>query len=247
MCGPWGDTGAVVRVLAVADEVDEALAADPRRAGDVDLIVACGDLPFDYLRALMNDLDRPLVFVPGNHDVAVRGYRTSRAGLILRAGLPATPPWPPGAVNADGRVVDVAGLRIAGLGGCPRYTEGPNQYGQREQARRAARLARKAGWRRARNGRRVDLLLTHAPPRGVGDGDDPPHHGFDCLPRLTRRLRVPLLLHGHVHPYGDRPVDLAVGDTVVRNVVGRHVFDVPLTEQAAQARRLPSDATRGSR
>lgn len=211
-----------VRALVVSDEVDEGLAADPRRGTDgAQLILSCGDLPFDYLRALMDALDVPLVLVPGNHDPELGGYRIARSGLHLRAGLPAVPPSPPGAVNADGRVVEIAGLRIAGLGGCVRYREGPNQYTQRQQARRAARLARKA--RR----RPVDVLLTHAPPRGVGDGDDPPHVGFDCLHRLVERLAVPLLLHGHVHPYGQDAADRSLGGTLVRNVVGRHVFDLP--------------------
>src|SRR5258708_13712025 len=67
----------------------------------------------------MNALDVPLVFVPGNHDPDVSGYRLSRAGLTLRAGLPARPPWPDGAVNADARVVDLAGRRLPGLGGGP--------------------------------------------------------------------------------------------------------------------------------
>jgi hypothetical protein len=35
-----------------------------------------------------------------------------------------------------------------------------------------------------------------------------------------------LLLHGHVHPYGQETPDLTLDGTVVRNVVGRHVFDV---------------------
>lgn len=220
----------MVRVLAVSDEVDESLSVDTRPARGAQLILACGDLPFDYLRYLMDALELPLVFVPGNHDPEVSGYRISRAGLVLRAGLPANVPWPPGAVNADGRVVDVAGLRIAGLGGSPRYREGPNQYSQRQQARRAAALARRATWRRLRDGRRVDVLLTHAPPRGVGDGDDLPHQGFDCLHRLVARLQVPLLLHGHVHPYGSETPDRSLGKTLVRNVVGRHVFDVPVAE-----------------
>ena len=94
-------------------------------ARKADLILACGDLPFDYLGSLMNALDVPLVFVPGNHDPDLSGYRMSRAGLTLRAGIPVRPPWPDGAVNADGRVIDVAGLRIAGLGGCLRYSAGP--------------------------------------------------------------------------------------------------------------------------
>jgi hypothetical protein len=220
----------MVRVLAVSDEVDESLSVDIGPVRGAELTLACGDLPFDYLAYLMDALDVPLVFVPGNHDPDISGYRTSRAGLPLRAGLPARPPWPPGAVNADGRVVDVGGLRIAGLGGCLRYREGPNQYTEREQTRRARALARRARWRRWRDGREVDVLLTHAPPRDVGDRDDPPHRGFACLHPLVAALRPRLLLHGHVHPFGEQVVDRSLGATVVRNVVGRRMFDVPPTE-----------------
>ena len=142
----------MVRVLAVSDVVDEALWADVSPLRSAELIVGCGDLPFEYLGRLMNALDVPLVFVPGNHDPDVSGYRESRGGLWLRAGLPARPPWPDGAVNADGRIVDVAGLRIAGLGGCRRYSDGPNQYTDGQQRRRAARLAARARLHRLRHG-----------------------------------------------------------------------------------------------
>ena len=134
----------MVRVLAVSDVVEEGLWADIGPVRGAGLILGCGDLPFEYLGYLMNALDAPLVFVPGNHDPDLSGYHVSRAGLTLRAGLPARPPWPDGAVSADGRVVDVAGLRIAGLGGCRRYRPGPNQYSDRQQARRARRLAARA-------------------------------------------------------------------------------------------------------
>jgi hypothetical protein len=216
----------MVRVLAVADEVDEGLSADLGRARGAELILACGDLPFDYLAYLMNGLDVPLVFVPGNHDPELSGFRTSRAGLTLHAGLPEAAPWPAGAINADVRVVDVLGLRIAGLGGSLRYSDGPNQYTQREFARRAWRLRMRAWWRR-RDGHGVDVLLTHAPPRGVGDAEDPPHRGFDALHGVVARLRPPLLLHGHIHPYGEPTPDRVLDGTTVRNVVGRHFFDIP--------------------
>jgi hypothetical protein len=215
-----------VRVLALSDEVDEALAADPGAARTAELILACGDLPFDYLDRLMNLLDIPLVFVPGNHDRDVSGFRSARNGLTLRAGLPARPPWPDGAVCADGRVVDVAGLRVAGLGGCRRYGDGPNQYTDRQQARRALRLRGAARWRRLRDGRGIDVLLTHAPPRGVGDGDDPPHRGFTALHGLVRALTPVVLLHGHVHPYGARVRPGLLGDTTVYNVTGWHLLDI---------------------
>lgn len=222
----------MVRVLAVSDEVDEGLYADVSTVWGAELVLACGDLPFDYLEYLLNALEVPLVFVPGNHDPDVSGYRTSRAGLPVQAGLPSEPPWPAGAVNADGRVVDVLGLRIAGLGGSLRYREGPNQYTERGQARRARALARRAGWRHWRDRRGVDVLLTHSPPRGVGDADDPPHRGFQCYHPLVARLRPPLLLHGHIHRYGQDASDRSLEGTVVRNVVGRHLFDVPRTEVA---------------
>jgi predicted phosphodiesterase len=216
----------VVLVLAVSDEVDDALLADLHAVRQAQLIVACGDLPFDYLAQLMNALNVPLVFVPGNHDPDISGYRTSRAGLPLRAGLPARLPWPDGAISAEQRVVDAAGLRLAGLGGCRRYSAGPNQYTEWQQARRAHALAGRAWWRRARDGRGVDVLLTHAPPEGVGDGADPPHRGFRALHRLIHRLQPAVLLHGHVHPHGAAAGEHRLGRTVVHNVVGRHLIEI---------------------
>ncbi len=217
-----------MRVLAVSDEVDEALWHDVAPVRGVELILACGDLPFDYLGHLADALDVPVVFVVGNHDPDVAGYRQHRNGLVLRAGLPAEPPWPPGATNADGRIVDVAGVRVAGLGGSVRYGEGPNQYTQRQQRRRAARLLAAARWRQRRDGRAVDVVLTHAPPSRADRAAtaDPAHAGFDALARLVDRLQPPLLLHGHVHPYGGAQRDHRYGNTIVRNVVGRHVFAI---------------------
>jgi hypothetical protein len=192
----------MVRVLAVSDEIDDALVADPTAVRGAQLILACGDLPFEYLGSLVNALDVPLVFVPGNHDPDVSGYRSSRAGLTLKAGLPARPPWPDGAINADGRITDVAGLRLAGLGGSLRYSDGPNQYTDPQQTRRARALRGRAWWHRKRDG------------RGVGG-----------LRGLVAALQPAALLHGHVHPYG-APVRLGrLGRTAVFNVTGWHLLE----------------------
>ena len=135
----------MVRVLAVADEVSDALWGARAAALAPDLVLAAGDLPWDYLEFLASVTDRPVVFVPGNHDPAVVDARAHRSGQFLRAGMPCEPPRPAGCRNADGTVLDAAGLRIAGLGGCVRYRPGPNQYSQREFHRRAARLLRRVG------------------------------------------------------------------------------------------------------
>jgi predicted phosphodiesterase len=212
----------VPRLLTVSDEVVEYLWTDrvAERFADVDLVLAAGDLPFDYLDFLMSALDRPLVFVPGNHDADLSGY-SDRGGLWLRSGFPARYPGPAGAENADGRIVEAAGLRIAGLGGSIRYNNGPNQWTERQQTRRAGRLARSA------RHRPVDVLLTHSPPRSVGDREDPPHRGFECLHTLVARLRPKVLVHGHIHPHGQPVPDREMGETRVLNTVGYRILDLP--------------------
>jgi predicted phosphodiesterase len=212
----------VPKLLTVSDEIVEALWTErvAERFGSVDLVLAAGDLPFDYLEFLASALDRPLVFVPGNHDADLSAY-SRRRGLWLAAGFPARYPGPGGAVNADGHVVEVAGLRIAGLGGSIRYNDGPNQWTERQQSRRAARLVRAA------RGRPVDVLLTHSPPLGVGDRDDPPHRGFACLHTVVTRLNPTVLVHGHIHPYGQPVPDRSMGETRVLNTVGYRILELP--------------------
>jgi Icc-related predicted phosphoesterase len=136
------------------------------------------------------------------------------------------PPGPRGCINVDGRVEDARGIRVAGLGGSVRYRPGPHQYTQVEMSRRARRLVRGARRRRRRDGRGVDVLITHAPPKGLGDEDDRAHEGFEAFHRLVRDLRPRLLLHGHIHPYGIERPDRQIGDTRVVNVVPYRVLDM---------------------
>jgi Icc-related predicted phosphoesterase len=124
----------------------------------------------------------------------------------------------------DGRVVDVAGLRVAGLGGSRRYRPGPNQYTERQQARRARRLVARARRKRPRGP--VDLVITHAPPAGVGDDRaDPVHQGFEAFRYLISALQPGLFVHGHVAPAGGS-IEHRVGPTRVVNVFDHQVLDL---------------------
>lgn len=237
-----------MRVLAVSDEVDPRLETPLARRLHPDLLVAAGDLETSYLEYLTDFFEVPLVYVPGNHDPDLSGVEMSAAGLLLRAGLPTREIGPAGGINADETVVDVAGLRIAGLGGSIRYRRGPNQYSQRQQARRGRRLVRRAGRLRRRDGREVDLLLTHSPPLDCGDGDDPPHRGFAALHDVVAALRPRLLLHGHIHPYGQPAPDRTLGDTRVVNVVGYKLLELPdRSERPRAAGMLAQDSPRAPR
>lgn len=221
----------MARVLAVADEVDRRLYSGTLERLRPDLVVSCGDLPFDYLEFIVTVAGVPLVYVPGNHDPEVGATRRapalSDAGLLAWIGLEARRDpepgrrGPEGCVNVDGRVERVAGLRVGGLGGSIRYRPGPNQYGEREMRRRTRRLAR-----RARRYGGLDLLVTHAPPRDLGDEGDPAHRGFEAFHDLIRDARPRIMVHGHVHPHGRERPDRRLGETLVVNCVPYRVLDL---------------------
>src|SRR6266508_245687 len=56
----------VVRILAVADEVDESLGRETMGSLRPDVVVSCGDLPFDHLEYLVTLANVPLLYVRGN-------------------------------------------------------------------------------------------------------------------------------------------------------------------------------------
>ena len=210
----------MVRALVIADE-EANLPVQTLRDLAPDLVLSAGDLPWHYIEYVASCVDVPVVFVPGNHDPAIEHSRRNLLGLHLLDDQADDGPRPHGATNADRLVIEAAGLRIAGLGGCVRYKAGPHQYTQREYHRLARRLLR-----RARRGGPVDVLLTHAPPLGLGDGDDQPHEGIDALHTVLERLQPSWHLHGHIHPYGQRMPDRQVGPTTIRNVIPWRMVDI---------------------
>lgn len=216
----------MARILAIADEVAEALYGDALHRLRPDVIVSCGDLPFEYLENLVTRAAVPLVYVPGNHDPDVTRTLVVSGGWPMPAtGLTDPLPGPQGCDRADGRLVDTAGLHIAGLGGSIRYKAGPNQYTQGEMRLRALGLEARARLRRSL-GRGVDVILTHAPPLDLGDGDDPAHRGFAAFHRLVGQLRPKLLLHGHVHPVHRRAHDRHLGSTLVVNAIPYRLLEM---------------------
>lgn len=216
----------MVRVLAVADEVSNLAYQGGFADMKPDLIVACGDLPFDYLEYLVTTISKPLVYVPGNHDPDVKPSRQASTTINFLAYSQLESPGPEGCTSVDGRIIDVAGLRVAGLGGSHRYREGPNQYTQKQMAHRGRRLILRSRLRRRRSDNLVDVLVTHAPPRGVGDDEDPCHQGFETFHRIVDLASPQYLIHGHIHPYGLNHPDRKLGMTTVVNAVGYRLLEI---------------------
>lgn len=188
-----------------------------------DLVVSCGDLPFDYLEFIVSRLDVPLLYVPGNHDPSLRP--PDRLWSPLRLETPV--PGPQGCENIDGKVIDVLGLRIAGLGGSPRYKrQGANQYTQAQMRRRVLSLEFRVRLKPVRQGRKLDVVLAHSPPFGTAEPEDAAHVGFVAFGRLVIGLRPLLLVHGHVHPYGRAQPERRIGATRIVNAVPYRVIEV---------------------
>ncbi len=167
-----------MKILAIADVEERLLweGFNAKRFADIDLVLAAGDLDPDYLEFIVTMLNKPVLYVHGNHD---GGYGRKEPG---------------GCICIDDALYVYQGLRIVGLPGSRRYREGRYMYTEKQMARQIRRLQPQI---RLLGG--FDILLTHAPQRGVGDLDDLPHQGFACFGSLVERWHPYYHIHGHVH------------------------------------------------
>lgn len=211
-----------MRILALSDVEVEALYSREvlEIAGDVDLVVSCGDLPYPYLEFILTMLRVPLLFVRGNHD----GPITTAEGRVVEN--------PEGAVDIDGRVTRIrVGDRsewiVGGAGGSMFYGGARNQYTERQMHARIRRMEPRLRWNRLRHGRALDVFVTHAPMRDVHDGADRAHQGFESFVRLVKKHGPRLFIHGHIHPsYGIDMTPRTLDGTRVVSVYGYQVMEL---------------------
>jgi predicted phosphodiesterase len=217
---------AVTRILAIADETTPALSVARIKDIAPDLVISCGDLPFSYVEYVASAANKPFAYVPGNHDPSLKPNPLVIGTANQFHGDGDEAPGPQGGSNLDGQLLEECGLTLAGLGGSIRYRPGDNQYSEREMRFRVARLEAKWWLRRLRGHRQVDVLVTHSPPRHLGDMPDPAHHGFSSFRGLLERMQPQVMLHGHIHPHGFEKPDRVHGNTRIINVVPYRVVEV---------------------
>jgi Icc-related predicted phosphoesterase len=81
-------------------------------------------------------------------------------------------------------------------------------------------------WNRLYHGRYVDILLTHAPPKGIHDKKDKCHWGFKAFLWFMKTFRPKYLVHGHIHLYDLADVrSTQWGTTTVINAYSHYVLD----------------------
>jgi calcineurin-like phosphoesterase family protein len=133
-----------------------------------------------------------VAFIHGNHDCDTE----QRWAALMDHGA---------AVSLDGRVVDMGGVLVAGLGGIFRSRVWYPQEGDEKPtitSRKEASRMRIAGAKfqgciypdeyQALAHRRANILVTHEAPSCHP-------HGFMAIDRLARSLRVRAAFHGHHH------------------------------------------------
>ena len=197
-----------MNILAIADVPSKSLwdfYEDGKLAG-IDLILSAGDLPAQYLSFLVTFASCPLLYVHGNHD----------DGYLQKP--------PEGCECIDDRIYTYQGIRILGLGGSMRYKSGKNQYTEVQMARRI-RKKRLSIWRN----HGFDILLTHAPAKGLHDQEDLCHQGFACFHTLLDLYQPAYMIHGHVHlNYGRNiPRITHYGNTQIVNASEKYVLTWP--------------------
>jgi len=195
-----------VKILAVSDFVDKSLTqmVENKTLEPVDLIISCGDLDPEYLSFLRDRLDRPLFYIKGNHDIR---YSMSN---------------PMGCENIHARIVKFKTLNILGLEGSMWYNGGVNQYTDNEMKwiifGMWFSIWRKGG---------INLVVTHAPPRHIHDGQDRCHMGFESFVKLIEKRNPQIFLHGHIHKEFEHPEDriTTVNTTRVINSCGYTIIE----------------------
>ena len=181
-----------MKILAVSDKVDPRLynTTINERYMDVDLVVCCGDLPYYYVEYLVDVINKPVVYVRGNHEAKYE----KRSNGSEESG-------PMGAIDLHNRVVRQNGLLIAGFEGSIRYREGPFMYTQFEMWINVLKMVPRLLFNRLFFGRYLDMLVTHSPPFGLGDKEDRPHQGFKAFVWFLKAFKPKLHFHGHIHLY----------------------------------------------
>lgn len=202
--------GRPIRWLAVSDDEEPALdhAQNREQLGTLDAVVGAGDLPPDYLGFLADAFRTRLAYVRGNHDqggrwaesVATQASAALPSGSIQTLdGLPLLPlEWP--GIRHDDRMRHDSSATLD-----------------------VVRLASSLAIRQLLGRDAPAVVLSHAPPRGVGDDtviEDPFHAGFGAYRWLLDRIQPPLWLHGHTHPASTGPWKIDHQGTQVVNVTG---------------------------
>ncbi len=160
-----------MNVLAIADRNPRIDILDVIKQSRIELVITLGDLTREDVLPLEQVTEIPKIGIYGNHD---SGTYMPELGI-----------W-----DMHLKTWDYQGLKFGGFQGCVRYKDNPEaiMYTQ-EQA-----IQMMLGFPK------VDVFISHCPPRGINDEEEIAHQGFDALRSYLDTQKPKVWLHGHTYP-----------------------------------------------
>lgn len=166
-----------MKILALADRKPTIDIPSIITQERVDLVISLGDFAREDLLSLATIDSTPKIGVYGNHD---SGNYMPELGI-----------W-----DMHLKIWQFQGVTFGGFQGCVRYKADPYAIMcTQEEANKLLETFPK-----------VDIFISHCPPRGVNDENELAHQGFSALRKYLDTYQPALFLHGHTYPIEDSVV-----------------------------------------
>lgn len=160
-----------MNILVIADRRPRIDIIETVKENNIELIITLGDLTREDILQLEYIHNIPKIGVYGNHCSG-----TYMPGL--------------GIMDMHLKIWDYAGLRFGGFQGCVRYKHNPDAAMCTQEEANALMIGFP----------RVDVFISHCPPRGINDEEEIAHQGFDALRDYLDTKKPGIMMHGHTYP-----------------------------------------------
>lgn len=221
-----------MKILCVSDQIDPLVYSCnvKERFKDIDLVISAGDLPMEYLDFIVSSLNKPVLFVFGNHNLSEFGLYHNNSvagqGIDKTHGMNICKMNTHGATYIGFKTHKEGSLLVAGVSGSLNYNNGLNQYTDTQMKFKLMRMIPTLVWNKIRHGRYLDILVTHASPLGIHDKPDPCHKGFASFLWFIKKFSPRYLIHGHIHLYDLQDIRVSTYlSTTVINAYSHYILD----------------------
>ena len=161
-----------MKILVISDKESEMLTKfyHQNNLDEVDFILSVGDLPHAYLESVKTNLNKPLLYINGNHDL----YKTKLFDKNF----------------IEWKCAEICGVKIVGIG-CKKREE--KMLTEAEMSEKLNKLYKKL------KNKKIDIVISHYPAAGIGDGDDATHKGYQSIKEFVEKIKPTYFVYGHNH------------------------------------------------
>lgn len=190
----------MMKILVISDKESEILTDfySENNFEDISFVLSAGDLSYSYLQTIKSNLNKPLYYVQGNHDIHKPKFFDKK--------------------YIEWKVKEFCGIRILGIGCRKRNGQIMTEV---EMTRKLNKL-----YKRIKSKERIDIVIAHYPARCVGDGQDKAHTGFLAIKEFVEKIKPIYFIYGHNHlNYGKGERIIRMNDIIFLNAYEKFVIE----------------------